>query len=122
MESQAHSVTLHPGSDIELTMHISTDNAGRLLIRADLSSTSLPDGESRIERGKYRAFSNAVHSAVYAAPQRGVRVKPSYAIATNDHTGEVTCTIPANSAAEAEALLHYLSASPTRMMPLMTEH
>lgn len=120
MEPQAQSVTLHPGSDIELTMFITTDSKGRLLIRADLSSHTAGESESRIERGKYRAFSNAVHSAVYAAPKHGVRMKSSYAIATNDSTGEVTCTIPASSAVEAAVLLHYLSAAPSRLAA-MTE-
>jgi hypothetical protein len=118
MELHEQEVTLHPGSDIELTMRIRKDQKGALHICADLSGNTEVEGESRIERGKYRAFSNAVHSAVYAAPQRGVRIKPCYAIATNDQTGIVTCTIPANTAAEAEALLNYLSATPSRMSAL----
>jgi hypothetical protein len=95
-------------------MRITNDGKGGLFIRADLRGEDTHDGESRIERGKYRAFSNAVHSAIYAAPKRGVRIKPSYSIATNDQTGEVTCNIPANGAAEAMAVLHYLSATPVR--------
>ena len=118
METQEQAVTLHPGSDIELTMHISKDSRGALFIRADLSADAADEGESRIERGKYRAFSNAVHSAVYAAPKSGVRMKPSYSISTNDQTGVVTCTIPASNAAEASALLSYLSAAPTRLAAL----
>src|SRR5688500_2669637 len=111
-------VVLHPGSSIELTMHITKGAEGELLIRADLSRADSAAGESRIDRGKYRAFSNAVHSAVYAAPKSGVRMKPSYAISTNDQTGEVTCAIPAASAAEAEAVLNYLSSVPTRSSAL----
>ena len=110
MKSPEQKITLHPGSDIELTMHITPDSKGGIFIRADLSGEETGDGESRIERGKYRAFSNAIHSAVYAAPKQGIRIKPSYSIATNDQTGEVTCTIPEMGAAEAMAVLHYLSA------------
>src|SRR5690606_3289256 len=118
MDLHEQEVTLHPGSDIELTMRIRKDHKGALHIRADLSGDTVHEGESRIERSKYRAFSNAVHSAVYAAPQSGVRIKPSYAISTNDQTGVVICTIPSCNAAEAEALLNYLSAEPSRMSAL----
>ncbi len=119
MEADApHIVTLHPGSEIELTMYITTDISGKLHIRANLSGNSIDgvkEGQSKIERGKYRAFSNAVHSAVYAAPQSGVRIKSAYAISTDDKTGEVNCTIPASNSAEAAAVLDYLSIAPSRM-------
>ena len=119
MEAEApHVVTLHPGSEIELTMYITTDISGKLHIRANLSDNSMVDtklSQSKIERGKYRAFSNAVHSAVYAAPQSGVRIKSSYAISTDDKTGAVTCTIPATNSAEAAVVMDYLSIAPSRI-------
>ena len=109
MHNQPQVITLHAGSPIELTMHITNDYTKGLFIRADLSGVDNEQGQSRIERSKYRAFSNAVHSAVYAAPKLGLRIKPAYSIATNDQTGEVTCNIPAVSAQEAVAMLEYLS-------------
>jgi hypothetical protein len=108
MDIPSQTVVLHPGSKMEVALHIQMTDSNTLLVSADLSREASVQSENRIDREKYRVFSNVVHAAVYAAPKNAIRMKPSYHLSTQETTGQASCSISLASAEEGRAIIDYL--------------
>jgi hypothetical protein len=100
--------------EVALNIHITDSNT--IVVSADVSREAAVQAQSKVDREKYRVFSNVVHAAVYAAPKSAIRMKPSYNLSTQEDTGQVSCSIPVATLQESAAIIDYLvrAASPAR--------
>jgi hypothetical protein len=108
MNIPSQTVVLHPGSKMEVALNIQITDSNTLVVSADLSREDASQAESRIDREKYRVFSNVLHAAVYALPKNGIRMKPSYNLSTQEETGQAHCSVPLATLEEGQTIIDYL--------------